>query len=77
MARLTITVNDDVLRRARICAAERGTSVNQLLREYLEAVAGTQRQSDAMKELLAMVARSDAGSGPEGRRWTREEACEV
>lgn len=76
MANLTITVGDDVLRRARIRALDRGTSVNQLLREYLEAVAGTQRQSDAMKDLLAMAARSDAGSGPGGRRWTREDAHE-
>ena len=36
MANLTITVDDEVLRRARIRAVELGTSVNAVLREYME-----------------------------------------
>jgi predicted HicB family RNase H-like nuclease len=34
---LTITVDDEVLRRARIRALQQGTSVNVLLREFLES----------------------------------------
>jgi predicted nucleic acid-binding protein len=40
MANLTITVDEELLRRARIRALEQGTSVNALLREYLSAFAG-------------------------------------
>lgn len=41
MANLTITVPDDILRLARVRAAEGGTSVNAVLREELERYVGT------------------------------------
>ena len=37
---LTITVDDQVLKRARLRALQEGTSVNAVLRECLEAYAG-------------------------------------
>jgi predicted HicB family RNase H-like nuclease len=40
MGNLTLTIDDDLLRRARIRALEQGTSVNSLVREYLRHVAG-------------------------------------
>ena len=40
MANLTITVDEQVLKRARIRALEDDTSVNALLRDYLEVYAG-------------------------------------
>lgn len=40
MANPNITIDDDLLRRARIRALEQGTSVNAILREYLTAFAG-------------------------------------
>ena len=39
MANLTITIEDDLLKKARIRALEQGTSVNALLRDYLVAYA--------------------------------------
>jgi predicted HicB family RNase H-like nuclease len=36
VANLTLTIDDEVLKKARIHALERGTSVNALVREYLE-----------------------------------------
>ena len=41
MTNLTIAVDEDVLRRARIRALEEGSSVNALLREYLIAYAAS------------------------------------
>ena len=41
MANLTIIVDDEVLKRARVRAKEQGTSVNAVLRDYLEQYAGT------------------------------------
>jgi len=51
VANLTIAIDDEVLRRARIRALEAGTSVNALLRSYLEAYVG----DEAMAKRRAIV----------------------
>lgn len=43
MAKLTIALEDELLRRARIRALEQGTSVNVLVRDYLTAFADQNR----------------------------------
>lgn len=64
MANLTITVADEVLKRARMRAVERGTSVNAVLREFLETYSGVRyAQSEAMEELMALSAGSEARRG--------------
>jgi plasmid stability protein len=70
---LTITVDEEVLRRARIRALEQGTSVNAVLREFLESYAGAEVESTARSRLASFARGSDASSGPEGRRWARSE----
>jgi plasmid stability protein len=70
---LTITVDEEVLRRARIRALEKGTSVNAVLREFLESYAGATVESQARSRLAGLARRSTATSGSEGRRWTRVE----
>jgi predicted HicB family RNase H-like nuclease len=40
MANLTITVDEDVLKKARLRALQQGVSVNALLRDYLARYAG-------------------------------------
>ena len=75
MANLTITVNDELLRKARIRAAEQGTSVNAVLREHLEVWTGVREQHRrALARLLKASRESTAGSG--GRKWTRDELYE-
>ena len=73
MANLTISVDDVLLKRARIKALEGGTSVNALLREYLEAYTGTQQTQRALAGFADLADRSVASSGPAGRSWTRDE----
>ena len=73
MANLTLTVNEEVLRRARVRALQQGTSVNALVRSYLEAFADADRTTDSRRELLALSESVHTGSGPEGRTWTRDE----
>lgn len=73
MANLTISVDDQLLRRARVRAAEEGTSVNAMLAEHLERYAGMDDQSVAITEFLELAAASDSGSGPGGRTWKRED----
>jgi plasmid stability protein len=73
MANLTIVVDDEVLRRARIRAVERGTSVNAAVAEYLTSYAGSSRAANAMMAFIELADTAEAGSGPRGRTWTRDE----
>lgn len=73
MANLTITIDDALLRQARIRALEDGTSVNALLRAYLERYAGAGDAADALSAFARLARESTASSGPEGRTWTRAE----
>jgi plasmid stability protein len=74
---LTITVDDEVLRRARIRALEQGTSVNAVLREFLESYAGATTEADARGRLAALARTSDASSGASGRSWTRSDLYDL
>jgi hypothetical protein len=71
MANLTITVDAEVLKRARLRAVEQGTSVNALVRHYLEQYAGTRSaQEQALGNLLKL---SEETRSKRGRRtWTRD-----
>ena len=73
MANLTIVVDDDVLRRARVRAAERGTSVNAVLAEHLSQYAGSSPAARALAEFVELATASRGGSGRGGRTWTRGE----
>ena len=83
MANLTITVDDQDLKRARIRALEQGTSVNAILAERLRAFA-REGSSDllATRSLLALAEENSLGEGREratkrkGRRWSRDELHE-
>lgn len=77
MTNLTITVDAQTLKRARMRALEEDTSVNAVLREYLEEYAGIrQEQLEAARRILEDARKGGAGSGPGGRTWTREDAYE-
>ncbi len=73
MANLTVTVKDQVLKRARIRALENGTSVNALVSDYLEQYAGVGASAQALVEFLEIAERSRASSGPRGRAWRRDD----
>ena len=73
MANVTIAIDGQVLRRARIRAAKDGTSVNAVIAAYLERYGEADDASIALREILELAAGSDSGSGPGGRQWTRED----
>lgn len=73
MANLTITVDDRLLKQARMRALEDGTSVNALLRAYLERYAGAGDAGEALSRFAQLARRSPAASGPRGRTWKRDE----
>jgi plasmid stability protein len=72
MANLTITLDDDLLKRARLKAIAQGTSVNAVLRVYLEQFAGDDAaRRAAVARILELARSSKAARGD--RRWTRDE----
>lgn len=71
---VTLSIDDEVIRLARRRAEALGTSVNQLVREYLEQLAGkTDPNDDAAEfERLSRLAQGDS----RGWKFNREELHE-
>jgi plasmid stability protein len=77
MKNITVSLDDDVYRRARVRAAELDTSISALVRKYLIELAGEEtdfeRRKRLQNELLASVkGHRFSASG----RLTRDEAHE-
>lgn len=73
MANVTLAIDDDVLRRARARAAERGTSVNAVIRELLEQYAGPSVAAGAVQAMFDIADATGATVGEAGITWTRDE----
>jgi plasmid stability protein len=73
VANLTIAIDDDVLQRARVRAAEQGTSVNAVLREQLISFADPTAGDRAADAFLSLARERAGRSAGERRSWTREE----
>jgi hypothetical protein len=69
--KVTLSIDDQTLARARLLAQRRGTSLNQMLREYLESlIASDSAQVVAELDRLWNEVVGDSG----GWKWNREEA---
>ena len=49
MRNITVSVDDDTYKRARVAAAERDTSVSALVKAYLEQLASHETESERLK----------------------------
>jgi hypothetical protein len=74
MSNLTLAIDDELLRSARVKAVQRGTSVNEICREAIERFAADGTGDDFLRELRAVAQRgrrrAAADAGPavaEGR----------
>ena len=76
MANLTLSIDENLLRRARIRALERGTTVNAVVREFLEGYASEEERRGARRRFVDRARASVAGAEGSGRAWTREELYE-
>lgn len=76
MSNLTLTIEEETLKRARIRALEQGTSVNAVVRSFLESYAGADDERRALRRFVEISEASDAGSRAEGRGWKREDLYE-
>ncbi|MFO1466610.1 MAG: hypothetical protein U1F35_09250 [Steroidobacteraceae bacterium] len=73
MANLTLVIDDEILLRARKRALDHGTSVNAVLRRYLETYAG---REDGVVAMQAFIRRAAACKVRSQKSWTRDELHE-
>ena len=71
---LTLSIDDDVIREARRRAEALGTSVNQLVRDYLEQFAGKRDPAAAAAELERLWEQTTGDS--HGWKFNRDEIHE-
>jgi hypothetical protein len=75
MKNLTIALDEATLREARRIAANRSTSLNALIREFLERLTERESHSRTARRRIAELVR-DAKAEVGERRWTRDELHE-
>ena len=68
---ITLSADERTIKKARMYAQSHGTSLNQLIRDYLEALVGESSPAEAAAEFAA-VARSMGGDSG-GRGWAGRE----
>lgn len=71
---LTVSIDEEVLERARALARAQGKSLQTLLREYLESLVGVAEPGARADELFRIMDESPGHSG--GRHFRREDAYE-
>jgi len=71
---LTLSVDEEVVIKARKRAEVMGTSVNQLVREYLDQLAGISDPKSVGAEIIRLSILANGDS--QGKKFNREEAYE-
>jgi hypothetical protein len=77
MPNLTITVDAETLRRARVRAVQRGESVNAMLAEALRRYADDTRPGDVFAAIEAVADAHELGRESGERSWTRDDLQRV
>jgi hypothetical protein len=77
MKKITVSLHEEVYRRARIKAAELGTSVSELVEKYLIELAGPETDFERRKRLQDETLATIRGHGfSAGDRLSRDEVHE-
>ncbi|MQB02060.1 MAG: hypothetical protein GEU78_17660 [Actinobacteria bacterium] len=76
MSNVTLSIDDEVLKRARIRALQQGTSVNAVVRSFLESYAGCANERRSLRLFLEASDRYGTGADDSVRTWKREELYE-
>lgn len=71
---VTLSINDDLVERAREVARQQGTSLNAMVRRYLESVAGVSRGEELAAQFDELWRERSGRSG--GWRFNRDELYE-
>jgi plasmid stability protein len=76
VAIVTLTLDKEILKRARIRALEQGTSVNAVVREFLASYAGAGDRAENMRRFLEIAKDAESVRDGRGRNWRREDLYE-
>jgi hypothetical protein len=75
MTNVTLSIDEEDLRQARILALQQGSSLNAVIREFLKSYIGrTQRYQQVTERIIQQAESSEYHS--EGKKWTRDELHE-
>lgn len=75
---LTLSVDEQTVERAREVARQQGTSLNALIRDYLERLAGRPRGADIAAELQRLWSQAErAPRGAKPYAFSRDDAYDV
>ena len=75
MKNVTLAIDEALLREARRIAAERSTTLNAMIREFLEELARNESQATRARLRIAkLCSETSAEVGP--RTWSRDELHE-
>lgn len=72
MKNITLSADENLIANARAYAQAHGTTLNDMIRDYLKVVTNTQDRNEVADEFLRL-AREEAGCSEEGWRFNREE----
>jgi hypothetical protein len=72
---VTFRIDEETLRRARIRALERGTSLNAVVEEFL-ATWSSADQADARRRLVELAERHGTHADLDERAWSRDDLYE-
>ena len=72
---ITLSADEKLIEKARAAAAAQGTTLNELIRQYMRQLAGESDGEKVAREWLELVEKS-AGRSPEGWKFNREEIHE-
>ena len=75
MTNVTLSIDEEKLKQARILALQEGASLNAVIREFVESyIAGHKHYQQVTGRILQQAEHSRYNSG--GRTWSREEVHE-
>ena len=72
MKNITVAIDDETYRLARIRAAERSTSVSAMVREFLTSLTGTEPPREKLGDIIGSI-RAEGGGIDPSDNLTREE----
>ncbi len=76
MKNITLAIDDEVLVKARVVAAQKKTTVNAMVRDFLsEITSRDEKRDEARKQLLQLMDKSEGRMAPDWK-FDREETHE-
>jgi len=72
MTNLTLVIDEEDLKQARVVALQQGNSLNAVIRDFIKDYIGrTKRYHEVTNRILQKA--EDSSFGSQGRQWTRDE----